>query len=345
MNSESAERILVTGGAGYIGTHLVLGLLAEGREVCVVDDFSNAFPEMLERVALISQRKVDTRRADICDVAALDLAFAEFRPDVVIHLAGLKSVPDSLAQPAAYYRINVGGAAGLLETMERHGCRRMIFSSTAAIYADAVDRANVETDPVVPVTPYARTKRVVEEMLDAWCAADPERQAISLRYFNPVGADASGEFGEHPKTLQQNLMPVVIGAALGKRPHVEVFGASYPTPDGSGMRDFIHVSDLADAHIAALRARDQGHRLYNVGTGNGITVLGLINAFRLSVGVEVPYRVVAARDGDLGVSIANPDRIAEELDWRSGFRLEEMCGSAWRWALTLNSIKERQHGG
>ena len=337
MSSERGERVLVTGGGGYIGTHLVLGLLSEGREVCVVDDFSNAYPEMLERVARISQRKVETRRADICDLAAMDQVFADFRPDVVIHLAGLKSVPDSLAQPAAYYRTNVGGAAGLLETMERHGCRRMIFSSTAALYADAVDRANVETDPVVPVTPYARTKRVVEEMLDAWCAADPERQAISLRYFNPVGADVSGEFGEHPKTAQQNLMPVLIEAALSKRPYVEVFGAAYPTPDGSGMRDFIHVSDLADAHIAALRARPPGHRIYNVGTGKGITVLGLINCFRSSVGVDVPYRVVDARAGDLGVSIANPQRIAEELGWKSKLSLDVMCRSAWKWATTVES--------
>lgn len=340
MTIDRSGKILVTGGGGYIGSHLVLGLLREGREVCVVDDFSNAFPQMLDRAARLAQRDLTVRQADICDVAALDRVFAEFRPEVVIHLAGLKSVPDSLARPASYYRVNVGGSAGLLEAMDRHGCRRLIFSSTAAIYAEAAGRANIETDPVHPVAPYARTKRVIEEMLDAWCAAGADRQAISLRYFNPVGADASGEIGERAKTRHLSLMPIVIEAALGKRPYVEVFGSNYPTPDGSGMRDFIHVSDLADSHIAALRAHSAGHRVFNVGTGSGVTVLGLIDCFRSSVGVDVPYRVVGERDGDLGVSIANPRRIAEELDWRASFGLEEMCSSAWNWALTLNSIKE-----
>lgn len=340
MTGVRSAKILVTGGGGFIGTHVVLGLLREGREVCVVDDFSNSFPQMLDRVAALAQRSCKVCKVDVCDIAALDQAFAEFQPDAVIHLAGLKSVPDSLVRPADYCWVNIGGAASLLKAMQAHGCRRLLFSSTAAVYAEAIGRANLESDPVCPATPYARTKRVIEEMLDSWCAADPDRQAISLRYFNPVGADASGEIGEWAKAEQPTLMSVVIDAASGKRPHVEVFGSKYPTPDGSGMRDFVHVSDLADAHIAALSALIPGHSIFNVGTGIGVTVLGLIDRFQSTVGVDVPVRVVSERDGDLGVSIANPQLIAEVLGWRAKFGVEQMCRSAWNWSQTLKSIKD-----
>jgi UDP-glucose 4-epimerase len=337
------RRVLLTGGGGYIGTHIVLELLRGQHDVCVVDDFRNSFPEMLERVERLARRGFIIRAVDICDAPAINLVFAEFRPDAVIHLAGLKSVPESLADPAGYYRVNVGGAAGLLEAMERHDCRQLIFSSTAAVYGESPDRANRESDAVSPTVPYAKTKRVVEEMLEAWCAAGSHRQAISLRYFNPVGADASGEIGERAKTRHLSLVPIIIEAALGVRTHVDVFGSTYPTPDGSGMRDFIHVSDLAAAHVAALRARNTGHRIFNVGTGNGSTVLQLIDCFRSTVGVDVPYQLVDKRDGDLGVSVADPQRIAKELGWRSSLGLKEMCSSAWNWTLTLTSITEWQN--
>lgn len=336
----SPRKVLVTGGGGYIGTHVVLGLLREGKELCVVDDFSNSFPQMLNRVARLARREFMVRETDVCDAGALDRAFAEFQPDAVVHLAGLKSVPDSLRKPALYYRRNVGGAATVLEVMEAHGCRRIIFSSTAAIYSESIGRANTETDPVCPATPYARTKRAIEEMIDAWCAIDESRQAISLRYFNPVGADPSGEIGERARSAQMNLMPVLIDTALGKRPYVEIFGSQHPTADGSGMRDFIHVSDLADAHVSALRAHSLGHRVFNVGTGYGATVLELVREFQAAVGVEVPYRVVEARAGDLAVSVADPRRIAAELGWRSRLDLQSMCRSAWNWANVLAHVKE-----
>ncbi|MGP1274870.1 MAG: UDP-glucose 4-epimerase GalE [Caulobacterales bacterium] len=328
----SAPRTLVTGGAGYIGTHVVLGLLRAGHEVHVIDDFCNAWPDMLEQVRGIAGREFGFNEADIRETAILDRAFGGFRPDAVVHLAGLKSVPESIREPERYAAVNIGGAEALLSAMDAHGCTRIVFSSTAAVYADATGRANRETDPVAPATPYAKTKRAIEERLDRWCAQSPDRFATSLRYFNPAGADASARIGENPRTPQHNLMPIIVDAALGRRECVTVFGDTYDTPDGSGMRDFVHVSDLADAHIAALGNASPGHRIYNVGTGQGITVLGLIRAFEAATGAKVPHTIGPARAGDIGVSVADPARINSELGWTAKLAPADICRSAWAWA-------------
>ncbi|TNF32839.1 MAG: UDP-glucose 4-epimerase GalE [Gammaproteobacteria bacterium] len=330
-------RVLVTGGAGYIGSHTVLALLRAGYSVVVVDNLSNSRVESLQRVAALAGRQPDFVRADITDKAALEAVFRRY-PDVsaVLHFAGLKAVGESVAQPLAYYRNNVVGTMVLCEVMQAHGVQRMVFSSSATVYGDAKTVPVPESEPLKPTNPYGHTKRVIEELLADVQQANPGWRVGILRYFNPVGADESGQIGEDPQGVPNNLMPYITQVAVGRLESLQVFGDDYPTIDGTGVRDYIHVSDLAAGHLAALRALEQveGVRAWNLGTGQGYSVLELVAAFERVTGKKIPYTVVGRRAGDVATSYADVTRASGELGWSAQLGLDRMVSDAWRWQRT-----------
>ena len=326
--------IMVTGGAGYIGTHTCADLLEHGFDVVIVDDFSNSSPAALDALRAVSGRDFASYQVNVRDGRALGEVFDAHAIDSVIHFAAKKSVPESVQVPLDYYDVNIGGTASLLRTMTEHGVRRIVFSSSCSIYGDAHPEPLDEDDPPGPANPYARSKLICEQMLGDVCEANPRLSAISLRYFNPVGAHPSGQLGEVPTGHFDNLMPRLCAVAAGQVEKLQVFGADYATPDGSGIRDYVHVMDVAQAHRVALGHLDDraGMRLLNVGTGNGISVLELISAFSRACGVPVPYTLEGRRPGDVASLTADPRRIAAEWGWRSSRDVTQMCQDAWRFA-------------
>ncbi|GAB2685593.1 UDP-glucose 4-epimerase GalE [Thalassiella azotivora] len=326
-------RILVTGGAGYIGSHTALRLLEAGHDVTVVDNLANSSRRALERVQELTGRAVPLHAVDLLDEDALDRAVADSAPEAVVHFAALKAVGESVAEPLRYYRNNVSGSLALLQCLQRHGCRRVVFSSSATVYGDP-DRVPVDEDaPLRPTNPYGWTKLVVEQALRDLAASDPSWSVALLRYFNPVGAHPSGRIGEDPRGTPNNLLPFVAQVAVGRRERLVVHGDDYPTPDGTGVRDYIHVLDLADGHLAALeRLADRtGCHTWNLGTGRGHSVLEVVHAFERASGRQVPYEVRGRRAGDAAVSFADPRRAARDLGWRARRDLDAMCADAWRW--------------
>jgi UDP-glucose 4-epimerase len=326
-------KILVTGGAGYIGSHTCFELLAAGCEVVVLDNLSNARQESLRRVAEITGRAPSFVRGDVRDESALRQVFAGHRIEAVIHFAGLKAVGESVEQPLRYYDNNVNGSLCLLRAMDAAGVRRLVFSSSATVYGDPY-AVPIREDFLLSVTnPYGLSKLMVEDILRDLCLSDPRWQVALLRYFNPVGAHESGLIGEDPNGIPNNLMPFVSQVAIGKRPEVVVFGNDYPTPDGTGVRDYIHVVDLARGHLKALDAlrNTQGALTINLGTGRGYSVLEMIKAFSLACGRELPYRIAARRPGDVAACYADPSLAAEVLGWRAERNIEQMCADSWRW--------------
>lgn len=329
--------VLVTGGAGYIGSHTVLELLAAGHEVVVVDNYANSSPESLNRVRELAGLSFAVHEADIADAGALDRIFGERPIDAVTHFAALKAVGESVRNPLAYYRNNVSGTLTLLEAMKRHGVHRIVFSSSATVYGNNERVPLTEEEPLHPVNPYGWTKAMIEQILRDTAASDPAWSVALLRYFNPIGAHPSGRIGEDPNGIPNNLMPNITQVALGKRKELTIFGNDYPTPDGTGVRDYIHVSDLAFGHVKALD-KVLGERIveaYNLGTGRGCSVLELVRAFEEASGVSIPYRMEPRRPGDVAVSLADPSKANRELNWRAKRGIAEMCADAWRWQ-TLN---------
>jgi len=329
--------ILVTGGAGFIGSHTTLELLRAGRDVVVLDSLVNSRREAVERVAALAGRVVPFVEADVRDRAALDALFARYPVRAVIHFAGLKAVGESVEKPLAYWDANVGGSVALLEAMTKAGVKTLVFSSSATVYGDPASVPIPEDAPLgMPSSPYGRTKLVVEQLLSDVAASDPEWRIARLRYFNPVGADASGRIGEDPRGLPNNLMPYVAQVAVGRREALSVYGDDYPTPDGTGVRDYIHVTDLALGHLGALAKLEgaPGLRTWNLGTGRGFSVLEVVRAFEEASGRKVPYRVVPRRPGDIARCWADPTRAERELGWRATRGLAEMCADAWRWQST-----------
>lgn len=333
MIQECGIRVLVTGGAGYIGSHTVLKLLATGHQICVFDNFANASPIALERVRTLSNRNFDTVVGDIRSSDDLRKAFASFRPDAVIHFAGLKAVGESVEEPMLYYDNNVAGSARLLEAMDVSGCGRLVFSSSATVYGEPRYLPFDEAHPIAPNNPYGRTKAMVEAMIVDWCAATPGTSAVVLRYFNPVGAHPSGRIGEDPRGVPNNLMPFVGQVAVGRRPKLAIYGDDYPTRDGTGERDYIHVEDLAAAHLAALdfSAANTGCEAINVGTGAGTTVKELVAAFERASGRTIPAEIVARRPGDVASSYAATAKAAKLLGWSARLNIDAMCASCWAW--------------
>jgi len=326
-------RILVTGGAGYIGTHTLLGLLGARHEVCVLDNYANSSPEALARVRLLSNASFTEVNADIRDQSALQTAFRDFKPEGVIHFAGLKAVGESSQKPVMYYDHNIQGTLALLKMMDAHGCHQIVFSSSATVYGAPHYLPFDEAHPCAPTNPYGRTKYFVEEIIRDWSAATPEASAVLLRYFNPVGAHASGRIGEDPNDIPNNLMPFVAQVAVGRRARLQVFGNDYDTVDGTGLRDYIHVSDLARAHVAALdySASNRGVEAINIGTGQGATVLEVVKAFEAASGRNIPYEIAPRRTGDIAASLANPAKAKALLGWAARYSLADMCESTWHW--------------
>lgn len=324
--------ILLTGGAGFIGNHTIVELCAKGHDVFVVDNFVNSNPETLKRVELITGKPVPFLEADVCDVEAMDRLFAEHSFDAVIHFAGLKAVGESVSKPLEYYRNNLCSTFSLLEAMRRHGCHKLIFSSSATVYGSPAEIPITEDCPKgICTNPYGETKSMIERILTDFQAANPDWSVVLLRYFNPIGAHPSGLIGERPNGIPNNLMPYITQTAIGKRAELSVFGNDYPTPDGTGVRDYIHVVDLARGHVAALRALNGGAgvNIYNLGTGHGYSVLDVVKAFEKANGIKIPYSIKARRPGDIATCYCKPDKALRELEWKAEFDLEQMCRDSW----------------
>ncbi|MBP9502184.1 MAG: UDP-glucose 4-epimerase GalE [Candidatus Promineofilum sp.] len=326
-------KLLVTGGAGYIGSHTALELLRAGHDVVVVDNLSNSHEESLRRVEALAGKSLTFHRVDLLDSERLAAVFESEAIDAVIHFAALKAVGESVAQPLRYYRNNITGMLNLLSVMDRHDVRKFVFSSSATVYGDPQEMPITENVPMAPFNPYGRTKAIGEEILLDLCRSD-ERWAVSiLRYFNPIGADPSGTIGEDPNDIPNNLVPYITQVAIGRLPYLSVFGNSYPTPDGTGVRDYIHVVDLALGHLRALSllGKKTGASIHNLGTGRGYSVLEVVAAFERVIGREIPWRVVAPRPGDAATSYADPSRAEREMGWKAERDLDDMAADSWRW--------------
>ena len=326
-------KILTTGGAGYIGSHTCLELLQEGYDVAVVDNLSNGKEESLKRVQRITGRSLFFHKVDLLDKAALTSFFRSQEIDAVIHFAGLKAVGESTEIPLRYYHNNVTGTLILLEVMKEFGVKTIVFSSSATVYGDPQKVPITEDFPLSPTNPYGRTKFMIEEILRDVHAADSDWQIALLRYFNPVGAHESGQIGEDPNGIPNNLFPYMAQVAVGKLKELSVFGNDYPTPDGTGVRDYIHVVELARGHLKALEKlrTKPGLVTFNLGTGHGYSVLEAIEAFSKACGKPVPHKIVGRRPGDVATCYADPSLARRELGWEATRGLEEMCADAWRW--------------
>lgn len=327
------EKILVTGGAGFIGSHTVIELLDAGHEVVVVDNLVNSSSKSLEVVEHITGKKLPFYLEDIRDEDILFSIFEKEKPTGVIHFAALKAVGESTQIPLQYYDNNIGGLLSLLKVMEQVQCKNLIFSSSATVYGDPHTVPILEDFPLSVTNPYGRTKLMTEEILKDLYKADSTWNIVLLRYFNPIGAHTSGDLGENPKGIPNNLLPYVTQVAVGKLKEVQVFGNDYPTPDGTGVRDYIHVMDLARGHVAAMKklAPNSGLNIYNLGTGQGYSVLEIITNMENVVGHQIPYRIVSRRPGDIASCYADPSKAKEELGWQAAFSIKEMCQDAWRW--------------
>lgn len=326
-------RILVTGGAGFIGSHTSLELLKGGHDVIVVDNLSNSKPEAVRRVQELAGRPLQFHPIDLLDRDRLDHLFGERPIDAVIHFAGLKAVGESVAQPRRYYMNNVVGTLYLTEAMERHGVKTMVFSSSATVYGDPASVPVKEDFPLSATNPYGQSKLVIENLLRDLAHADPSWRIALLRYFNPVGAHESGRIGEDPNGVPNNLLPYITQVAVGKLPHLRVFGDDYPTPDGTGVRDYIHVVDLAIGHLMALEHLRgvTGCLPWNLGTGKGVSVMELVQAFERASGRKIPYRVLPRRPGDVATTYADPSRARTDLGWEATRDVHDICRDAWRW--------------
>lgn len=324
--------ILVTGGAGYIGSHTLVQLLKAGHEAVVVDNFCNSHAVSLSRVQEIAGRSLTLVRGDIRDKGLLREVFASHAIESVIHFAGLKAVGESQENPALYYDNNVVGSLSLVQVMAETGVKAMVFSSSATVYGDQEGQGQYSEEALLaPTNVYGRTKRMVEDMLRDVAASDPAWRVVLLRYFNPVGAHSSGLIGEDPNGIPNNLMPFVAQVAVGKRDRLHVFGDDYPTPDGTGLRDYIHVEDLARGHLAALNAFSAGVMAVNLGTGRPYSVFEMVSAFERASGQPVPYEVVQRRSGDAAVCFADAQKARRILGWQADLGIDRMCEDAWRW--------------
>jgi UDP-glucose 4-epimerase len=326
-------RVLVSGGAGFIGSHTVVQLVAAGHDVLIVDNFANSKPSVVGRMESLTDAHLPVHAFDLRDHDKTEHLFAHERIDAVIHFAGLKAVGESVAKPLEYYENNLGTTFSLLRAMQRHGVHRLVFSSSATVYGDNAPPL-VEGMPTAAANPYGWTKVMIEQVLRDVAAADPRWRVAILRYFNPVGAHPSGRLGEDPQGVPNNLMPFIAQVAVGRREKVQIFGDDYPTPDGTCLRDYIHVEDLAAGHIAALArlgATDEPVSTWNLGTGRGTSVLEVLHAFERAVGHPLPHEIVGRRPGDLPESYADPSKANRELGWSAKRSIGDICVDAWRW--------------
>lgn len=330
-------KILVTGGAGYIGSHTCVELLNNGYEVVVLDNLYNSCEEALKRVEKITGKKLTFYEGDMLDRDCCEKIFTEHKIDAVIHFAGLKAVGESVAKPWEYYYNNISGTLVLCDVMRKHGCKNIVFSSSATVYGDPAFVPITEECPKGAITnPYGQTKGMLEQILTDLNVGDPEWNVVLLRYFNPIGAHESGLIGEDPKGIPNNLVPYIAQVAVGKREALSVYGNDYPTPDGTGVRDYIHVVGLAVGHVAALKKMEKakGVLIYNLGTGKGYSVLEVLHAYEKACGKTLPYKIVERRPGDIPTCYSDPTKAKEELGWTAKRGIEEMCADSWRWQST-----------
>ena len=327
-------KILLTGGAGYIGSHTAIELMSAGYEIVICDNFSNSKPEALKRIKKISGKDFPFYEIDVVDKAALSEVFAKEEIGAVIHFAGYKAVGESVAKPVEYYRNNLDSTLTLLEVMKEYGCKNLIFSSSATVYGAPDEVPIKETAEVGRCTnPYGWTKYMIERILEGVCIADKTFSAVILRYFNPVGAHISGLIGEDPQGIPNNLMPYISQVAVGKLAQLGVFGDDYPTKDGTGVRDYIHVVDLGKGHVAAARyiEKNDGLEVFNLGTSNGFSVLDMVHAFEEANGIKINYRIAPRRPGDIAECFADATKAKEKLGWEAELGVVDMCRDAWRW--------------
>lgn len=327
------KTILVTGGAGYIGSHTLIELINNNFEVVVIDNLANSSRESLRRVEQITGHEIPFIEADVRGQSALDDIFTTYDIDSVIHFAGLKAVGESVVKPLEYYDNNLVSTMALLEAMRKHNVKQLVFSSSATVYGNPSELPLRETSTVgVGLTnPYGKTKYMIEQIIQDYCAADPTFEATILRYFNPIGAHQSGQIGEDPNGIPNNLLPYVAQVAVGKLQSVGVFGDDYDTPDGTGVRDYIHVVDLARGHVAALQHMKAGASIYNLGTGSGTSVLEIIKAFSKACERDLPYEIKPRRAGDIAACYADCSKAERELGWRAELSIEQACADSWRW--------------
>lgn len=325
--------ILVTGGAGYIGSHTCVELLKAGYEVIVIDNLVNSKEESITRIREITGKPLTFYKADLLDKQAINEIFKSKSIEAVMHFAGFKAVGESVALPLRYYHNNIAGTLTLLEIMQIHGVKKIVFSSSATVYGNPHTVPITEDFPLSTTNPYGQTKLIIEQILSDLHYSEPDWNIAILRYFNPIGAHPSGKIGEDPNGIPNNLVPYITQVAIGKLRVLNIFGSDYETPDGTGVRDYIHVVDLAAGHIKALQKLNEnpGNVVYNLGTGKGYSVLEIINTFSKVTGKEIPYRFVERRPGDVAVSYADPSKANNELSWSAKYGLEEMCTDAWRW--------------
>lgn len=325
--------ILVTGGAGYIGSHTVIELLNENYEVVIVDDYSNSKPEVLNRIKELSGKEPIFHEVDITDKPALEEIFKQHSLEAVIHFAGYKAVGESVAEPLKYYNNNLNGTIVLMELMNQYDVKKMVFSSSATVYGMNNEAPFTEDMPLSTTNPYGTTKMFIEQFIVDQAAADEQWSAALLRYFNPIGAHESGRIGEDPNDIPNNLMPFITQVAVGKREKLSIFGEDYDTPDGTGVRDYIHVVDLAKGHIRALEKvlKTTGVEPYNLGTGVGYSVLDVVKAFEEANDVDIPYEIVDRRPGDIATSYADSGKALKELGWKAELGIEDMCRDSWNW--------------
>lgn len=325
--------ILITGGAGYIGSHTVVELLEAGREVVIVDNFSNSSPSVLDSIRKITGKDFKFYEADLLDRDRMEQVFCENSIDSCIHFAGFKAVGESVAQPLKYYYNNITGTLILCELMKKYGAKVLVFSSSATVYGNPASVPISEDFPLSTTNPYGETKLVIERILGDLCNSDKEWSVSILRYFNPIGAHQSGLIGENPKGIPNNLLPYIMQVASGKLPYLNVYGNDYPTKDGTGVRDYIHVVDLARAHLKAIERAEKvdGIEYYNIGTGVGYSVLDIVSAYEKASGIKVPYKIVGRRPGDIAECYANPSKARDILGWTAEYGIDDMCRDSFRW--------------
>lgn len=327
-------KILLTGGAGYIGSHTAVELSAAGYDVVIADNFSNSSPKVLKRLETITGKRFPLYEIDVADKKALAKVFEENEIGAVIHFAGYKAVGESVKVPLSYYRNNIDTTLSLLEVMGEYGCRNLVFSSSATVYGKRAElpyREDMETGPCT--NPYGWTKLFIEQIITDYAAANNGFSAVILRYFNPVGAHESGLIGEDPRDIPNNLVPYISRVAVGKLPHLNIFGNDYPTKDGTGVRDYIHVTDLAGGHVAAIdfAEKHSGTEIFNLGAGKGISVLEMVNAYSKACGHDIPYEIAPRREGDIAQCYADAGKAYEILGWKTKFTVDEMCRDSWNW--------------
>lgn len=327
-------KILLTGGAGYIGSHTAVELATAGYDVVIADNLSNSSKKVLGRIEAITGKNFGFYEIDVADRKALEKIFEENKIDAVIHFAGYKSVPESVKVPLSYYRNNIDTTLSLLEVMAEYGCKKIVFSSSATVYGNKAKLPFGEEAETGPCTnPYGWTKLFIEQTISDYSAANPDFSAVLLRYFNPVGAHESGLIGEDPSGIPNNLMPYISRVAVGTLPHLNVYGNDYPTGDGTGIRDYIHVTDLAKGHVAALEysAKNSGTEIFNLGTGKGISVFEIVNAYSKACGHDIPYKIMPRREGDIAECYADVSKANRILGWKAELSVDEMCRDSWNW--------------